>query len=396
MADQTDVLPPGVRAAWPSLHSLSDAITILTVLFVYEEDDPELAEAMRRDYESTFSVLPPRLAGLGPLRRTLKRALRPRKPRRGSGYSMHRPNELRRQAAQDVLSRRRQQCVAWVAERVPGSFSTAGVVELPSIQLVLTEKADPTSEPGLRDRWLANTGVDTFGGGPWRSESWPAVRLWTPGAFSEPESSALSLIGRRSDAFPQQDGSPDDSNFVVAQRANDYLQGLLVRWAHSQMLATHRKQLAELRDAAARLDRSTSWPVRDLKQRRRAIHGLAGDVAISTAAAKRLASNKLGWHMDVLDLVEAEPFRGREADRLTERMRLNQIALAQDLEEDLPRVMTILSTDSELAANLSNIRLQRFVLLLTAVAVSIALWAASVASDEPEPAPPSVVEEVSD
>jgi hypothetical protein len=77
--------------------------------------------------------------------------------------------------------------------------------------------------------------------------------------------------------------------------------------------------------------------------------------------------------------------------KLLESLRRRQIEEADELTEQLPILVGALASSSSITAAISSVRLQRLVLLLTAVSIAIATWAAvraaGVDTSEPSPRP---------
>jgi hypothetical protein len=376
MADHIADLPDGVTGLFPSVHAVSEGMTALQIRFTFDDAAAsELQDALTRDYQTYFSALPPVLEGVPWFRRWWRRAFRLRSPTWRSGYTIHDPDHQRRDAANAVRRERRFECSRWMRDHFPGALSQAATkAELPGAELLLTDREEPLTRTtknfgafqaaGLSDYFFA-----------WRSDEWPAVRAIFPRDGRDPGSRAITFACRRGDAFRDRAGGDDQSRWAIAYRADDYVHGLAIRWAYSTLLSEHRERLTRLRDASAPL-RSSRRPLGDLRQRRRLLATESLDAETASRHIKRVASDEGRFSWDVIELVEAEPPEGRRTRRLLPALRAAQLEQADELVEDLRLVVATLSTDSNLAGIMSNIRLQRLVVLLTVVAVAIAVWAA--------------------
>jgi hypothetical protein len=213
----------------------------------------------------------------------------------------------------------------------------------------------------------------------WRADEWPAIRLALPDTFFDESSRALTFACRRADSFdPKTAHIPDQSDWSIAQYADDRIRGLLIRWAASMLLAEHRRRLAAVRDLMG-AGTQGHFAVGNLKRARRLIAVEAVDVEVTAAEVKRLASNESLYRHDVLEPVEAHAIRrggAGEPVKLLESLRHQQIEEANELAEQLRILVGALASSSSITAAISSVRLQRLVLLLTAVSIAIASWAA--------------------
>ena len=154
-----------------------------------------------------------------------------------SAQSTEFPSNLRRDATRGFIRAQRRACSSWVRERFPGAFSSeSNATELPSIQLLTTE-VDPPLDPST-DQYEAFQMVGfTHSTMAWRADAWPAVRMAVPDTFRDEGNRALTFGCRRRDAIDpkHRSGRPDpESDWSIAQFADDYLQGLVMRWAFRQ------------------------------------------------------------------------------------------------------------------------------------------------------------------
>lgn len=398
MSERLAELPPGMRAALPFLYSVSSAMTALVILFVLDDDAATgLTAILRADYETRLEATPPWLGRSSTVMRFFKRIgwRLFRKRSLAWRHSVHRPHDLRRKAAAQYLKDCRQECTEWVREHLPGAFSSdlAGL-ELPTAQLLTTEVAEPLSEAMDESREAYDATGLTGSYRSWRADEWPAIRLALPDTFFDESSRALTFACRRADSFdPKTAHIPDQSDWSIAQYADDRIRGLLIRWAASMLLAEHRRRLATVRDLVGAGTQGHST-VGNLKLARRLIAVEAVDVEVTAAEVKRLASNESLYRHDVLEPVEADPIRRGgvgEPVKLLESLRHRQIEEANELTEQLQILVGALASSSSITAAISSVRLQRLVLLLTAVSIAIATWAAvraaGVDTSEPSPRP---------
>lgn len=380
-------LPSGVRAAFPYLYSVSSAMTALVILFVIDDERATgLIPILRADYATRLVPLQPWMGSSGAVKRIIRRIgwRLARKTSIALRHSVLRPHDLRRRAAGQYLRERREACSDWVREHLPGAFSLGlGNRELPGAQLLITEVVEPLSEAIDAARWAYEATGLSGSYRAWRADEWPAVRLAFPDAFRDESSRTLTVACRRADSYdPATAHIQDQSNWSIAQYADDRIRGLLIRWGSSMLLAEHRRRLSVVRDLLGAGPRRHS-AVRNLKRARELVAVEALDAEVTATEIKRVASDDLLYRWDVLEPVEARPIRSKstsEPARLLESLRLGQIQEADELTEQLRLVMGAIASSSNITAAISSLRLQRLVLLLTAISITIASWAAFVAA----------------
>lgn len=147
-------------------------------------------------------------------------------------------------------------------------------------------------------------------------------------------------------------------------------------------LALHRQRLTSLRDAAAKTTKSRPT-VRDLKAVRRQLVAESLDARIAARDVKRLAEERQVFYWGELNLRTLDPqAKQQEPEHLLERLRLSQLRESKELLDDVDLIVETMSTDSNLFSAISNIRLQRFVIILTAISIAIAIWAALIAAGQ--------------
>jgi len=224
----------------------------------------------------------------------------------------------------------------------------------------------------------------------WKNYDWPALRLAYPRPFSSENERTLTFACKRSDSFdPEKVGAQDQSDWSIVQHADDYLQGLLLRWASSQLLYEHARRIAVLRDLSARNTRRHAT-IKRLKEVRQLIVTESLDLEVAAHEIRQLASSELEFRYNVIEFLEANPtLRGhpREAHRLLESLRRSQLDQAQELVDELRVLVGSLSTASNITAAISNIQIQRLLLLLAAASIAVASWAAVRASESPSQVP---------
>ncbi len=245
MRERIAPLPSGVKAALPTLMSITPSLTALVIVFLLNDDTASsLQEPLRADYQT----------------RTEKDALFRRWHlvrhilTNGSvrlGYQIYNPDLIRRETVKSRLRHLEDGCVQWVQDHLPGSFSSQPQERAPTATLLVTEKVMPLTAESRQIRAFDGLAINRDYDA-WKSNEWPGARLVLPHGW-EDEGSRLVFACRRHDAFPDEPMYPDSlSNWTIAQRAGDHIQGLLSRWALTCLLDTYHKALSALRDQTAR------------------------------------------------------------------------------------------------------------------------------------------------
>jgi len=379
----TTRLPSGMRAAFPQLHTLSSGLSAMVVLFIPETSiATRPTEILNAEYEEQFALLPPPMMSGGFVRRIAKRIGWRVLPKwlLTSGEASYSPSIRRRAAIRDFFEEQRRACSEWVEAQLPGSFASLNDgAELPSIQLLTTE-VDAPLRPDTDNDAFAYSGL-THSRLAWASRGWPAARMVEGASSDEPTNRSLVIGCRRSDAIDPRfrEGRDDDtSDWSIAQFADDQVQGLLVRWASTNLLRAHRQRLGRLRDALA-ADTQRPTAVHNLKRTRRLIATEALDAQVASYEVRRLAKDELLFRWQVLDMIEAEPTApGKPAhtpEDFIAGLRNGQIEQSDELAEELGVLTNTLSTVNSITSAVSNIRLQRVVILFTAASVGLAIWA---------------------
>lgn len=357
-------LPPGVIAVFPTLHAVANGVTALAVHFAFDDDHASsVGQALQADYETQFVP---------------QAAERPRRTRSsrdsGFGYSIKTPDILRREAAERALTILGDACGSWMKDHFPGSFAASAGGQLPGARFLVTELAEPLKAAGALPG-SAGLGAVGLAGSPlaWSFPEWPPARLRLPGGFYDGHSRSLTVAVRRSDALVGRPGFPDDTNWSIGQYAAELVSGLTVRWSMIEVLAAYRERTALLRDSIARP--ASGRPIRDIRLRRQLLAADALDSATVRARITELARDpdRFAWNV-------IEPVRtvGKEptTEQLLELMRSNLLEQAELFEREQQLVMQTLTADSELAGVISSIRVQRIALVVSLIALLVALWVA--------------------
>lgn len=367
--DREATLPDGIAVAFPMLMSLTPGITALVISFVLEDDAARsLQEPLRATYTTRTSS--------DPLFRSwhvIPYVLWNRTTRLGE--SIHTPDFQRRVAVRAQARALEARCVEWVRGALPGAFASRIVPgPHPTAMLYVTKKARPMTDEARQMRAFDPLGLDRDYDS-WESDEWPSARMVLPRAWDE-EGLRLIFACRREDAFPKNDGYADpESNWTIAQRAHEKIQGLLARWAVSCLLNRYHQLLSTLRDNSAR--ETANRPVSDLKELRSLARVDLFDVGTATREVEVLAASRR-YAQNVLEMKYVREMGG-EHPELLEEFQSFQKERASQLTKEVGLLLSTLATTSDVTQTISNIRVQRLIVALTIISIGIAVVAIIVA-----------------
>jgi hypothetical protein len=366
--DREAELPEGVQVAFPAVMSLTPGVTAFVMQFVLDDETAmSLEPALRAEYNTYLSNDP-----LFRRRHLIPHVLWNRSAR--LGRQIHRPDVQRRDAVRARLADLETRCTKWVRRFMPGVFAHDEGRQNPTAFLFVAERARPLHDETRRMRAFEGLGIDRDYDA-WGSEEWPGGRLVLPRGW-DGDVPRLVFGCRRSDAFPERPGYADpESNWTIAQRANDYVQGLLTRFAVSTILNAYHQTLSILRDKIAREE--SNRPVRALRELRELARTESFDIEIASREIKAFAESRWYSH-DVIEMKYVEQIRGEHPDLLKE-LQAFQKERASQVAEESRLLLTTLSTTSNVTQTISNIRIQRLLIGLTVISVGIAIAALLIA-----------------
>jgi len=269
------------------------------------------------------------------------------------------------------------------------AFAAHGDIEFPGAQLLITDEEEPLRDYPVQRTALAAAGLDHTASS-FRSDEWPAIRLVPPDSFADAGSRTLTFACRRRDAFPDSTRAEDETNWAMSQRANLHVSGLVSRWALQMLLDEHRNRLATMRDLAASQASARVGTLRGLKTLRRLTVTEVFDAEVVAHEVGVLASDAALFGFDVLDMVDVwGEHNDVDPELLAESMRQRQVDASERLSAETRLLVGSMTATSNLSANISNLRLQRWVSALAAISIAIAIWAGvrSTASPQPSPTP---------
>lgn len=370
MSKRTAALPPGVDAAFPALMSITPSVTALVMAFQLDAQAAStLDEALRADFH-TYTTNDPLYR-----RRHVLRYVIFGEPMR-TGQTIHYPSGQRRDEVRKRLRETEASCTDWVRSHLPGVFA-ADLREgrFPTALLLLTDQARPLTDDSRGIRAFEGPGLDrSFDA--WESDEWPNVRMTVPLSWDE-EELRLLFSCRRRDAFPPAPGYGDlESNWTIAQRANDLIPHLLTRWALSCLLDGYHQLLSRERDRSA--GSSSYRAVRDLRGLRTLLRNEAYDLQLSAAEVSTFVESPRDYDWNVMEMRYARSL-GSQKPELLSSLRSAQAERARQVEAEAGLLLDVLTKSNDLTQTISNIRIQRFLTALTLLSIVTAVVAILVA-----------------
>lgn len=366
-------LPPEVEEAWAYLFVPTPSVTVLVTTFALADEAGDLSQLLRTDYQTEMYDVRVIIPGLlGRIRAHISWS-RPKKYR--VSYSSRFAADKKQQACDSLIAGYEEACQKWLAARFPGTFSTASLASRPLIRLLLTKKTVPFDVG--RPRWLSPPRL-AFDLDVWRSTSPPgwAIKLnsGTPARLF-----TATVAARRRDVAlehaPEDQGESTPS--VIAQFAL-HQSTLVARWAIACLLSLYTDRLAVLRDRPVR--RRVRRPVREALNLDSYLLGDGLDASTVTADVSDLTENPAyfaqglpAYVEDVGNTLQRTP--QQLVPWLLDRIKHRGLGLERDADVSTRNI----SASAGLRQAISNTRLQRTTLLLTSIAIAIAVISLFVA-----------------
>ena len=290
------------------------------------------------------------------------------------------PNLQRRNAARNRLAELENDCIRWVSQNLPGIFASgirSGI--FPTALLLVTEVAAPATEEAQSIRAFEGLAIDRDYDA-WESEEWPGARLVLPRSWDE-EGMRLTFACRRRDAFSEQPGYHDpESNWAIAQRADDRILGLLSRWALSCMLDGYHETLSELRDSLA--STRTHRPVKDLKTLRLLARTKLFDIIGSSHEIEEFTNDMRQYRYDVLEMNYTQQLTP-EGTNLIDALSTEQRRRSEQARRDAELLQEIMNVTVGASQAIANIGIQWLAIVLSILSIVLALIALFASTGKP-------------
>jgi hypothetical protein len=364
-------LPEGVEAAWCYVHFLTPSLTLIVVTFTLADQAGDLSALLRADYKTEAEDL--RFKVLGPLGRVRTHIPWARPTRHSASISIRRAGYQKKLACDSVIEGYEKACWDWFAKRFPGRFRAEARAVRPTVRILLTKDQVPyTGDPeslaavGLTSAWDA-----------WRSTDLPGWSFKFDG--SPDRRFRATAAARRQDAARSPGGGiSGDTAWYLTARFADEQSSLVARWATTCLLSLYADQLAGLRDRAG-TPRRLGRPVRDARDldmylMRNGLDGLTviSDLEEYTEDLTRFRRD-VPEYEEALDAYPLAIRKKRQAAKLIPLMRERMQNQARRLERDMDVTTKNISISAELRQAIANTTVQRRLLVLTVIAITIAV-----------------------
>lgn len=366
-------LPEGIDAIWPSVFYPTPSLTLVVATFTLTEVAGDLSHLLRADYQTSAVDMRFHVQGrFGRIRALIPWA---RPASRSLWYTVLRADDHKHLACESLIEARETACWKWMGDKFPGRFSAEAMVDRPTTRLILTKEQVPFKRG---PRWLSSLGL---GGFPpnvtWRSTTAPgwAIRLGQDRAIA-------TAAARRVDAARSPgEGLSGDTNWYLTQGFALEQSSLVARWAIMRLLSLYTDRLAALRDQASKRPR----PVRDAKALDSFLMGDGLDASTITSDLEDFTDDLGRFRLLVPEYTEdmdeyPETMRTRRPpDQLLTFLQQGLQAQARQLDRDMTATTTNISASAGLRQAIANTIIQRRLLILTIVAIAIAILGVIVA-----------------
>jgi len=375
-----ETLPAGVEAVWLRVSYVTSSLAMVVATFTLAEERGDLSAILRADYRTNHRDTYLTVYGrFGRIRAWIPWS-RPSQYRAGSHRSG--VEDQKREKVDGLVAGFEESCSRWFYGKFSGRFAAATKEDRPVIRMLFTQDHVPYED---RHHWSRPLGLD-FALPLWRSDEipgwWLSEEVWP----RRNERNVLTLAARRQDAAEQHGGDEQrDSNWSLTQSFGEDQAQLAAVHALPALLSIYASRLAALRDKAE-IRRHPRRPVRE---------GLALDAYLvgDGLDAATVASDLDAYTEDLDHFRWGVPEFTEHLEHLPEGTRARRrdpreyVPLLRDvIREEAARVANDSSVttenikaSAELRQAISNTRLQRVTLLLSAVAAAIAVLSLLVA-----------------
>lgn len=352
-------LPEHVRYALGEVYGLTSSITCIVMTFVYEDD-----YALRFD------------AALRARRRTYSEALR-------RGYQIVEPFFQKTNEIRAIRRETANNTAEWFRHNLPGLFSS-GILDgqFPSLEFMTFDKAEPFGKD--EGDYLRALNVENDYG-VWNSDELPGLRFAQP-TFRE-EERFHTILAIRTAQLEAKDwrtwGGANRGAYVAFLQ--EYLRGLLSRWALVAAIGGYERSLNIVRDSTL----FTAHRSRDaLKAMAKMSRLISAGVDLATIAAdmRRFATNKAWFEQGLPKFSPSMPKYYPAEMSLAQGLREHIEKRAADIQEADRSIRDLVIQHGTMLGAKESMNLQNRVAILTWVLVFLTVVIAiltAVAAYEP-------------
>jgi hypothetical protein len=364
-------MPDMVEAISPTIFWVTPSLTVVVATFTLKENAGDLSEILRADYATSPEKAVINVSGRFSGVRTHIPWARPK------GWSasqdIHDAEQKKVEACEAAISRHERACVEWFGKRFPGVFHLTGPENRPRARLLFTKKEVPFDD--YQGQFYAVNLAPPLDA--WTSTSQPGWKLsFHQHRASRPE--VITFAARRSDAARSPGGSePGDSIWYLTQFFARNQSSLVARWGIARLLALYANRLAALRDRSGR-PKIIRRPVREAREFDKFLMRDGLDAATVISDLEVLTRDLSQFRFDVADYSEdmslyPPHMRTRSPAELVTNLYHNIKGQAERLKSDTEAATSNISSSAQLRQAIANTRLQRTVIVLTIIAIAIAV-----------------------
>jgi hypothetical protein len=352
-------LPDGVDYAYAVFWAISPGLTMLTIQFVFTDDQALVLDGILRKTYSSFTTPSEQ------------------------GWLIHDPGNQKRQAVLEARRELRCRCGQWLAERLPGAFA-GGLMDgdWPAVDVLTAVKFDPLSDGDRTGIWDYKEILQLEGGYEvLHSSQVEDLRLRLPGPFDE-TAHTITAAGQKPKLFSKDRLSAygdGDSRSAFASWLHPRLDDVAAGWGCVRLVHGYQAALSterdRLTDHARDLEAETTLSA--VSQLRRDLLPRARDAQILGAEVDALCEEDFAMPFRGLDWT----FRNEHPDKRTLGVQWRDQCQfgARVLSRTESRLRDALATDAQLSVAAANLTLQKRVAILTFVSVGVAAVAAVAA-----------------
>jgi hypothetical protein len=369
-------LPQAVNAVWLHMHFLMPPLTMIVATFTIKDEEGDLSPLLRADYETTVSG--PRIEIQGRLSRLRRNIPWSRPKLRSAWWTPIRAEAQKAIACESKITDHEIECWKWISRRFPGVFTEAGREKMPVARLLITHESIP-----FQDHEQELSPIDLAS----RIHLWNSKgrgwKLSFPHRPQNRENMIIVATRARDAARSPGGGIPGDSIWYLTQVFADTQSSLIARWALSCLLSLYADRLSSIRDQAGRQLRLTRRlrfrrPVREARDLDDFLIRDGLDSATIISDTKDFTSEPGVFSLDAPAYEEdltAYPSRAKisQPRELAPTLRLDIRNQTERLNRDTEAATSNIAASAELRQSIANTRLQRSVIVLTVIAVVIAL-----------------------
>lgn len=365
-------IPDAIDAVWPSIFYLTSSLTVVVATFALKDEEGDLSSLLRADYLTSASRPKIHMQGrFGHLRRHIPWT-RPKNFK--MWQSLQRAENNKMLACESAISSHEEASWSWFSRRFPGIFSSAGRENRPTVRILLTQEKVPFED---YHRQFAPVGLSSVLD-VWDSTNQPG---WKLTFRNRPRDSrfALTVAARSRDAAQSPGGDiSGDSTWHLTQTFATNQSSLVARWAIVCLLSLYTYRLASLRDRAGR-PRKMAKPIRQARDFDKFLitDGLDASTIISDLDV--FVQNVNRFRSGVAEYSEhlsryPESYRNtHKPEELVPNLCGKIKNHAGRLKQDMEAATSNIAASAGLRQAIANTRLQRSVIVLTLVAIIIAL-----------------------